>query len=271
MLIDWFTVGAQILNFLILLFLLKIFLYDKIVAAMKKREQDISDRLQAAQDERKEAEAEKQRLQARQQELEDEREAILRQAREDAEERRKSLMDEIREEVDARRSQQREALDREQDAFLRELKSMAARQVAQICRKVLGDLADASLEDQLAAVFVEKLDSIETDEASRLAEAAREKGFTVRSALPLDEGPRDRITQAVHKTLLDAAEIEYRHDPEMVLGIEIRSKGVKLDWSIDGYLKDMQEKVEAFLSSAGSTAQNAPSKQTTDAASGDTQ
>ena len=42
MLIDWFTVGAQVLNFLILVWLLKRFLYRPILHAIDAREQRIA-------------------------------------------------------------------------------------------------------------------------------------------------------------------------------------------------------------------------------------
>ncbi|MGO8820022.1 MAG: F0F1 ATP synthase subunit B, partial [Desulfomonilaceae bacterium] len=48
MLIDWFTVIAQIINFLILVFLLKRFLFDKITGAMDERERKISSTLDDA-------------------------------------------------------------------------------------------------------------------------------------------------------------------------------------------------------------------------------
>ena len=41
MTIDWFTFVAQIINFLILVALLKYFLYGRLVAAMDQRQQDI--------------------------------------------------------------------------------------------------------------------------------------------------------------------------------------------------------------------------------------
>jgi F-type H+-transporting ATPase subunit b len=59
MLIDWFTVGAQALNFLILMWLLKRFLYHPILAAIDAREQRIAAQLADA--EAKEAEANKER------------------------------------------------------------------------------------------------------------------------------------------------------------------------------------------------------------------
>ena len=48
MLIDWFTVVAQVINFLILMGLLKYFLYNRILGAMDEREQHLASlRLQA--------------------------------------------------------------------------------------------------------------------------------------------------------------------------------------------------------------------------------
>ena len=45
MLIDWFTVGAQVLNFLILIWLLKRFLYKPILHAIDEREERIATEL----------------------------------------------------------------------------------------------------------------------------------------------------------------------------------------------------------------------------------
>ena len=58
MLINWFTVVAQIVNFLILVFLLKYFLYDRVIRAMDQREQRIQQRLQEAEEKKQEAEQE---------------------------------------------------------------------------------------------------------------------------------------------------------------------------------------------------------------------
>jgi len=46
--IDWFTLIAQIVNFLILVWLLKHFLYDRMVDGMDKRREKISSRLKEA-------------------------------------------------------------------------------------------------------------------------------------------------------------------------------------------------------------------------------
>jgi F-type H+-transporting ATPase subunit b len=56
MLIDWFTIAAQVINFMILLVLLKIFLFDKIKTAMDQRQTDIKQKFDTADEQKKEAE-----------------------------------------------------------------------------------------------------------------------------------------------------------------------------------------------------------------------
>ena len=56
MLIDWFTVSFQVINFLILIALLKRFLYGPIIRAMEERESTIAARLFEAERAEKEAE-----------------------------------------------------------------------------------------------------------------------------------------------------------------------------------------------------------------------
>jgi len=55
MLIDWFTVGAQVLNFLILVWLLKHFLYKPILNAIDAREKRIASELADADAKKSEA------------------------------------------------------------------------------------------------------------------------------------------------------------------------------------------------------------------------
>ena len=58
MLINWFTVIAQIVNFLILVVLLKYLLYNRIVRAMDERESKIQSRLKEAEEKEEAAERE---------------------------------------------------------------------------------------------------------------------------------------------------------------------------------------------------------------------
>ena len=83
--IDWFTVVAQIINFLVLALLLKHFLYGRVVSAMEQREADIAKRWQAAEQTQHDAEQELATAQHKNRELEEQREELLSKIRDDVE------------------------------------------------------------------------------------------------------------------------------------------------------------------------------------------
>ena len=84
MLIDWFTVAAQFVNFLILIALLKYFLFDRVVRAMEEREKRIASRMEEAERTKGDLEKERERYEEMQRSLEQEREEILSKARREA-------------------------------------------------------------------------------------------------------------------------------------------------------------------------------------------
>jgi len=68
--IDWLTVAAQVVNFLILVYLLKRFLYKPVIAAMDRREARIRDRLEKAREREQEAQSRAESYESAQAELE---------------------------------------------------------------------------------------------------------------------------------------------------------------------------------------------------------
>jgi F-type H+-transporting ATPase subunit b len=90
--IDWFTVSAQIINFLILVFLLKKFLYGPIIRAMDKREEKIAGRLNDAGQKQEEAQKEIKRYRKKNEDFESQRADMLAEAKTAAEQQEKQLI-----------------------------------------------------------------------------------------------------------------------------------------------------------------------------------
>jgi len=80
MLIDWFTIGAQALNFLILVWLLKRFLYKPILHAVDAREKRIAGELADADAKKAEAQKERDEFQHKNEEFDQQRAALLTKA-----------------------------------------------------------------------------------------------------------------------------------------------------------------------------------------------
>ena len=81
MLIDWFTVSAQVVNFLILVWLMKRFLYKPILHAIDAREQRIATELADADAKRAEAEKEREKFQKNNEEFNRQRNDLLGKAK----------------------------------------------------------------------------------------------------------------------------------------------------------------------------------------------
>src|SRR5580765_3724482 len=101
MLIDWFTVGAQALNFLVLVWLLKRFLYKPILNAIDAREKRITAELADADAMRGEAQKQRDEFQHKNEEFDRQRAALLDKATEQAKTERQRLIDEARTAADA--------------------------------------------------------------------------------------------------------------------------------------------------------------------------
>ena len=161
MLINWFTVFAQAVNFLILVWLLKRFLYKPILHAIDEREKGIATQLAHA--EAREAEAQKERddFQHKNEAFDQQRAALLKKATDEAKAERQRLLDEARKDADALRAKRQEALQTEQRNLSQEIIRWTQKQVFAIARKTLADLANTSLEERMGDVFVGRVRALD--------------------------------------------------------------------------------------------------------------
>lgn len=249
MLVDWFTVIAQIVNFLILVVLLKYFLYDRIIQAMDKREETIQARLEEAKNRRKEAEDEAESYRRKNEELKERREKMIGEAREEADRKLKELTREAREQVDQSRLRWQESLEKEKSAFLQDLKQLAGREVYVLTRKALKDLVDADLEERLVEVFGSKLKAMKKEDKDALKKAIQEEDnkALVRSGFELSTGSRQKITRAVRDEITEQADIAYDTEPQVIMGLELKARGKKVVWSVRDYLEELELRAKSAL------------------------
>jgi F-type H+-transporting ATPase subunit b len=245
MLIDWFTVGAQIINFLILLVLLKIFLFDRITRAMDEREEKINSRFEDADRKKQEAEQEGQSLKKEKQELDEKREQLIAEAEEDAASKRKEWVAQARQEVEKLRGQWKDALSEQKASFGRDLRRLTAEQVYAVSRRVLKDLADEAVEERIIEAFISRAAQLDRDEKNKLSSLLDEQNdsATIRSAFEISTKMRQKITRALHQDISETLEIDYQTEPDLLAGIELKAAGKKIGWSVDEYLRTLEENV----------------------------
>ncbi|NIP73234.1 MAG: F0F1 ATP synthase subunit B [Gammaproteobacteria bacterium] len=246
--IDWVTVAAQIANFLVLVYLLKRLLYQPVITAMEARERRIAERLNEAERHEEEAEREGRAYRDKADSLDRRRDELIRQAEQEAEARRRELLEQARGEVDDTRAQWQQEIEREQRDFLTALRARAAESISAIARRALHDLADAELEEQIVQAFLSRLAGL--DERQREAIGKASGPLRVVTSFELTGELRQGIAEAVHEHLSAGREIHFEQAGELVAGIELRTEGRKLGWSIDQYLETLEAQLRGLLQSA---------------------
>ena len=249
MLIDWFTIGAQVVNFLILLWLLKRFLYKPILKAIDAREKRIATELADADAKKAEARKERDELQRKNEEFDRQRAALLSKATEEATEERQRLLDEARRAVDAFHAKRQETLRADAHDLHQAIGRRTQQEVFAIARKALTDLATTSLEERLGEVFTRRLRELDGRVKEALAEALRTspEPALVRSAFDLPVEQRASIQNAINKTFSAEIPVRFETAPELIGGIELTTNGQKVAWSIAEYLALLEKGVEELL------------------------
>ncbi len=247
MLIDWFTVAAQALNFLVLVVVLKVVLYDRILRAIDTREARITARLEDAARQRREAETAAAALRAERAELDQRAAALLAEARQAAADERRDLVRRARDEVAALRASWEASLAREQQRVLAELQERVGRQVCEVSRRVLADLADADLERQVLVVAARRLEA--DPSATRDLADAVAGGATpvVATAFPLDDDARRQVTEIVRRQLPEGPPPTFTTDPTLVCGLEVRAGGHAVGWSVASHLDGLEAAIAEVL------------------------
>jgi F-type H+-transporting ATPase subunit b len=281
-LIDWFTVAAQALNFLVLVWLLKRFLYRPVLDAVSAREQRIAKQLSDAAAQAASATSEREQFEHKNAEFDAKRAALLDAAREQAKTEGAKLLELARQQADALRSRLQESWRDEQQLLGAEIARRTSDEVFAIARKTLADLAGAGLEESMTRVFVSRLDALGDSDRSLLAAAAvaaasddagagakgdagakadaGAKGeaagaaLIVRTAFELPAAQRGAIEQSITRICGTAARVSYQTLPGLVTGIELCASGHKLAWSIDDYMRALEKSTDATLATATAAA-----------------
>jgi len=252
MTLDWFTMVAQALNFLLLVYLLKRYLYPSIIKAMDNREKLIASRVAAADDEMKQAKDAESSYNQLKQDITAQQQELTAKAREDAEKLRQELLEKARAEVEDERAKWKQSLLQQEEEFLRLLRQRSAEQVMTVTRKALQDLADVQLEQQIASRFVARLKDIKDAEwkAARGRSEKDKGGVAVHSAFPLDEDMRALIINLVHQKLGGKTQVVFTTSNSISGGVLLKIGDMQVTWSLDSYLDELQEEVSRVVQDA---------------------
>jgi F-type H+-transporting ATPase subunit b len=245
MLIDWFTVGAQTLNFLILVWLMKRFLYQPILRAVDEREKRIAAELADADAKRAEAQQIRAEFQQKNEVFDQQRAAMLTLATDDANAERLRLLDTARLEADALQVRQLEAQRNEAYQLNQSIGRCTQQAVFAIARKALADLAELSLEQSFCNVFMRRLAEMDVKSRQGFSDAFKTaaESALVRCTFDLSAEQQTMIQNALNVSFSAEIPLQFVTAPQLIGGIELSTQDWKLAWSIADYLQTLENSV----------------------------
>ncbi len=249
MLIDWFTVGAQALNFIILVWLLKHFLYKPILNAVDAREKRIAAELADADAKKAEAHKERDEFLHKNEAFDQQRAALLSKATDEANAERQRLLEDARKAADALSAKRQETQQNDARNLNQEIRRRTQQEVFAIARKALTDLASTSLEERMGELFISRLRALDGKAKEGLGQALKTASgpVLVRSAFDLPAEQRTAIQKALNETFSAEVRVRFETAPDLVSGIDLSTNGQKIAWSIADYLTSLEKGVGELL------------------------
>ncbi len=222
--LSWSTFLLEVINFLVLVWILKRFLYKPVLEVIARRRDRIEQTLQEARAEREAGDALQAQYEKRladwEQEKETARIALQRHVESERRQRLEALADELKEE----RKKAQVLAERELRETERRLQSQALALGANFATRLLRRLAGPELEAKLIEVALQDLAVLPAAQRQRLQRAWQGAGAPVEvsSVYPLDEARQGALEGVLASVMGGDVSCRYREDPELIGGMLLR-------------------------------------------------
>ena len=236
--VDGWTVLAQVVNFLLLVWLLKRFLYEPVQKVIAQRQARLLEERRAAEARAAAARAEEEKYKELVARLEAERRQILEQAAAQAEKERERLLEQAAQEVAAARDQMYERLRAERAELEGQIRRGILQEASRAAEKILAELAGVAIADALIDALERRIASLPPLEIHSQGTAVP---VEVRTSFEPTPDQRERLRALVARwTGREQAQVSFVHDRGLILGVEIAGAGESVSWSA----RDVLESIE---------------------------
>jgi F-type H+-transporting ATPase subunit b len=242
MLIDWFTVSAQIINFLILVWLMKRFLYKPILVAINTREKYIADQSSNAAALQASAKKSQDEYTGKISDFDKTKAAALTAVQTEADTHRESMLNQLKTELTDAQNKQKESLAAERLSMTREIVELSCKEIFSVARKTLTDLSNVTLEASMADVLVSRLNALSTEARTQFINSLKNgsQDIVVLSTFDLPQVQQKTIVAAVSDMLSTTRAFQFKTEPDQVCGIELSTQDYKVSWTIGDYLTSLE-------------------------------
>ena len=235
------TFVFEIVNFVVLAYILRRLLYRPLRAAIDKRREAIAQAQAEAEKARAAAVAMQQQLQTQLGDMEKERQEAIQQTRELAEAERQKLIAEGEKTLTRRQEEARLAIERQRDEALRSLRSELNSAAAELAERLLQEATGSTLQQQLVKRLIEALSQVPENQRIQVRDDwSNADGAMVETATTLDANSLQQINQAVYALVGQPVNLAVQTKPNLLAGARVRIGGHVWDASLAGQFEGLR-------------------------------
>ena len=234
--LNWTTFILEVINFVVLVWLLKRFLYKPVLNIIAQRREAIAKTLTDAETKGQEAQQLEAQYRDRLSDWEREKEAARETLHQELEAERTKLMEGLRDELQREREKV-QVLEQQRLSTLQQQSETAALKLAEdFTRQLLERLATPALESQLITLVEQDLAAFTREQLDALRDAVEDgAAITVHSAFTLGEELRAQLQNAFRQLLTsELPHWQFLEEPELIAGLRINIGA----WRLDANLRD---------------------------------
>jgi F-type H+-transporting ATPase subunit b len=241
MVLNVWTFLFQVINFLVLVAILRWLLYKPLRDAIDRRHEANAKAQADAEAARREAAALQAALSQQLADLEQRRVVVIREARERAETERQAMTADAEGAIRRRREEVEQQFARERDEALRTLRAELVHSAVELAERLLSEAADGTIQRQLAGRLVDELRRIPDDERDRLrGEWDDGEAAVVETAAELEGEVLRDLGGAIESLAGRPLGIAVQVRPDLLGGVRLRIGGHVWDASMAGRLEELE-------------------------------
>lgn len=238
---DWTTFILEFANFVVLLWILRRFLYRPVLNVIQARQRKIDEQLRSAEQTRLEALAAKEACEKNMADWEKEKSLARSELEAEIAAERQRLLEKLAEEESDRRARERAREERERQEWRRMTEQQALELGSRFVLRLLERVASAELEARLISMALSDLGRLPQADFEKLRSAVAEDALEVSSAYLLDAERREALATAIGQTAGIEVKPIFKEDPSLLAGVRIHAGSWVLSANLRDELKFFQD------------------------------
>lgn len=221
--LNWPTFVLEIVNFLILIWILKRFLYKPVLAAIARRKSAIDKTLADAKARQEDARALEEQYRNRLATWEAEKEQMRMDVQGEIGAQREKMMAALRESLAQEREKARAVEQKRLNDLEARAEEVSRTKGAQFTAKLLTRFLSPEMESRIVTLVLEDIPQLPPQQmhAIRTAVQGGERSIKIISAFPLDLTQRDALARGIHTVVQDHVAIDFKEDSRLLAGVRI--------------------------------------------------